>query len=265
MQLRSNRIYHKPIIIKLRPSSGNSVLGEAIVEEITYSDIQSVIHTEEFSEDVNYKMHFEQVSVAHRSLTAKDSRSGKTDRYELDGEQPLNIRPIAPSLPVELNNETRANFQIENVVHTNEMRLWKEKDLALKHLDENLKATPAVAPIKADLKTEFEILKSTPYGKSVNNNFSRWQILSIKCQIREHSIFLTGEEDPSLALHDTLQPIHPVTAKFRANQVNDNVNAGVEIKLVDKIKAWQTFLQSRGILRFPTKLASGKNAAFSSV
>ncbi|KHJ34029.1 hypothetical protein EV44_g3422 [Erysiphe necator] len=99
----------------------------------------------------------------------------------------------------------------------------------LKSHFENFK--PAVASIKADQKAEFELLKSTRYGKPVNNYFSGWQILSIKCKTKEYSIFVTGEKDPSLALHDALQPIHPVTAIFRANQVNENANAGIEIRL----------------------------------
>lgn len=164
--------------------------------------------------------------------------------------------------------------------------------MALKHLDESLKSTvgdqfkqhlmgrtteraklkslfeqvkPAVASSQADLKSEYELLKSTPYGKSVYEYFSRWQILGIECQTREHSIFVTGEEDPSIALHDALQPIHPVTAIFRANPVNDNINAGKPVKLVDEIRAWQTFLKSKGILKFPSKSVSAKSAAFFSV
>ncbi|KHJ34873.1 hypothetical protein EV44_g3538 [Erysiphe necator] len=95
---------------------------------------------------------------------------------------------------------------IKNAVYTYEIRLWKERDLALKKLDENLKATVgdqfkqhlmgeitervklkspfenvmlAVASVKADLKAEFELFKSIPYRKPVNDYFSLWQIFSI--------------------------------------------------------------------------------------
>lgn len=61
-----------------------------------------------------------------------------------------------------------------------------------------------MASIKADLKAEFEILKSTLYGMLVNDYFSRWQILSIKCKTKGLSIFVTAEEDSSLALTDAL-------------------------------------------------------------
>ncbi|POS82347.1 hypothetical protein EPUL_006225, partial [Erysiphe pulchra] len=209
---------------------------------------------------------------------------------EVCDEQPILTRPIAPSIPSELNAETRANFQIENAVYTNELRLWKEKDMAFKQLDDYLKASvgeqfkqhlmgktseraklkslfeqvkPTVASIKADLKAEYELLKATPFGKNVNEYFSRWQILCIKCQTNTHSIFVTGEEDPALALHEALQPIHPITAIFRTNKVNDDINAGKVIKLLDEIKAWQSFLDSKGILKFPSKAGVGKNAAFS--
>ena len=37
--------------------------------------------------------------------------------------------------------ETRANLQLKNAVYTNDLRLWKDRDVALKQLDENLKAT----------------------------------------------------------------------------------------------------------------------------
>ncbi|TQS36989.1 hypothetical protein Golomagni_02550, partial [Golovinomyces magnicellulatus] len=205
--------------------------------------------------------------------------------------QPVTQRPVAPSRPRELNNETRANFQVENAIYVNDLRVWKEKHLALKQLDENLKTTvgdhfkqhlmgqtteraklrslfekvkPSVASIKADLKAEYEILKKTPYGKSVTDYFFGWQLLSIKCQTREHCIFTTGEEEPSLALHETLQQIYPVTAIFRTNVVNDSINAGNVIKLADEIKSWQTFLQSKGIVKFPSKIVGDKNAAFSS-
>lgn len=171
------------------------------------------------------------------------------------------------------------------------MRTRREKDRALKHLDETLKATvgdhfkqhlmvkfteraklralfeqakPTSASLKADLKAEYELLKVTPYGKSVSENFSRWQILCGKCQTSNHSILITGEEDPSLALHDALEPIYPVTAIFRTIKVNDDVNSGKEVKLLDEIKAWQTFLNSKAILKFPTKTNTGKNAAFPS-
>ena len=40
-----------------------------------------------------------------------------------------------------LGTENRANFQAENALYTNYLRLWKERDVALKQLDENLKAT----------------------------------------------------------------------------------------------------------------------------
>ncbi|KAI6246190.1 hypothetical protein HI914_05221 [Erysiphe necator] len=284
MLLRSNRIYQTLVNKKSESSSASLNLVETTSEETIYSAIQPISHIEEFFEDDHFKMDFEQASVAQRSSTAirlekwQDWPSWfdqlkiwcqRNDIWddvnpEANGEQPVNNRPTAPSIPIELNNQTRANFQIENAVYTNETRLWKEKDLALKNLDENLKMTvgdqfkqhlmgkiteraklkslfenfkPAVASIKADLKAEFELLKSTPYGKLVNDYFYLWQILSIKCKIKEHSIFVTGEEDPSLALHDALQPIHPITAIFRANQINENINAGIEIRLVDEIKA----------------------------
>ncbi|RKF81369.1 Copia protein [Golovinomyces cichoracearum] len=104
---------------------------------------------------------------------------------------------------------------------------------------------PTVVSIKADLKAEYELLKVLPFGKSVNGYFSRWQILSIKCQTSTHSIFVTGEEDPSLALHQALQPIDPITATFRINKVNDYINAGREIIPSEEIKAWQSFLDSK--------------------
>ncbi|RKF65649.1 hypothetical protein OnM2_004038 [Erysiphe neolycopersici] len=134
---------------------------------------------------------------------------------EAEGEQPLNQRPVAPQLPTTLDNESRANFQNENAVYTNSVRLWKDKDIALKQLDEMIKSTvgnnfkqhlmgkmteraklkslvqqvrPPIASIKADLKAEYEILKATPYGKPVTEYFSRWQILNIKCRAKEHSI-----------------------------------------------------------------------------
>ncbi|KAI1003299.1 hypothetical protein K3495_g4907 [Podosphaera aphanis] len=211
---------------------------------------------------------------------------------EAEGEQPLNQRPVAPQLPTMLDNESRANFQIENAVYTNSLRLWKDKDIALKQLDETIKSTvgnnfkqhlmgkmteraklkslvqqvrPPIASIKADLKAEYEILKATPYGNPVTEYFSPWQILNIKCRAKEHSIFTTGEEDPSLALHEALQPIHPVTSIFRTNMVHDKVNSGIEVSLADEIKSWETFLQSKGIVKFPSKLNNAKNAAFSSV
>ena len=203
--------------------------------------------------------------------------------------QPINKKPVAPKRPQDLNNDTRANFQIENAIYLNDLRDWKEKDLAMKQLDEILKTSigeqfkqnllgkttereklralfeqvkPTVASIKADLKLEYELLKVTPHGRSINEYFSRWQILCMKCQTKEHSIFVTGEEDPSLALHEALKPIHPVTAIFRANQVNDNINAGREVKLSDEIKAWQTFLQSRGIIKFSGNTSGSKNSSF---
>ncbi|KAI6245696.1 hypothetical protein HI914_05903, partial [Erysiphe necator] len=255
MLLRSNRIYQTPVNKKSESSSASLGLVETTSEETINSAIQPISHIEEFIENVHFKMDFKQVSVAQRSSTA--IRLEKWQDWplwfdqlkiwydvnpEANEEQPVNNRPTAPSPPTELS----------------------KNDLALKNLDENLKLTvgdqfkrhlmgkiteraklkshfenfkPAVASIKADQKAEFELLKSTRYGKPVNNYFSGWQILSIKCKTKEYSIFLTGEKDPSLALHDALQPIHPVTAIFRANQVNENANAGIVIRLVDEIKA----------------------------
>ncbi|KAI1002610.1 hypothetical protein K3495_g5591 [Podosphaera aphanis] len=212
---------------------------------------------------------------------------------EVIGDQPENIRPQAPSLPAVLDAETGANFQIQNAVHSNDLRIWREKDLALKQLDETVKTTVGdqfkqhlmgklteraklialyeqvkltAASLKADLKAEYELLKVTPYGKSVSEYFSRWQILCVKCQINKqasnHSIFITGEEDSSLGLHEALQLIHPVTAIFGTNNVNDNVKSGKEVKLLNEIKARQTFLNSKAIVKFPTKTSVGKNAAF---
>ncbi|RKF58215.1 hypothetical protein GcC1_184049 [Golovinomyces cichoracearum] len=170
---------------------------------------------------------------------------------EVYDEQPNLIRPLAPIFPLELNSETRANYQIENAVYTNELRLWKEKDIAFKQLDEYLKSSvgsqykqhlmgkaseraklkslfnqvkPTVASIKADLKAEYELLKLTPFGKSVNGYFSRWHILNIKCQTSTQSIFVTCEEDPSLSLHEGLQQIDPIIATFRINKINDDIN-----------------------------------------
>ena len=170
---------------------------------------------------------------------------------ELAGEQPENKRPKAPSYPSELSNESRANFQIQNAVYTNEIREWKDKEYALRQLDENIKSTvgekfkqhlmnqlteraklkslfenvkPQNSSIKADLKIEYDLLKNTPYGKTVDEYLSRWQMLSMKCQVEEHCIFVTGEEEPSLVLHEALQKIHPITAIFRINMVNDRVN-----------------------------------------
>lgn len=180
--------------------------------------------------------------------------------------QPVNQRPIAPSRPRELNNETRANFQVENAIYVNDLRVWKEKDLALEQLDENLKTTLG-DHFKQHLMgqtTERAKLRSLPpYGRSVNGYFFRWQLLSIKCQTREQSIFTTGEEEPSLVLHETLRPIYSVTALFRTNVVNDSVNAGKVIKLANEINSWQTFLQSKGIVKYPSKIVGDKNAAFS--
>ena len=210
---------------------------------------------------------------------------------ELAGEQPENKRPKAPSYPSELSNESRANFQIQNAVYTNEIREWKDKEYALRQLDENIKSTvgekfkqhlmnqlteraklkslfenvkPQNSSIKADLKIEYDLLKNTPYGKTVDEYLSRWQMLSMKCQVEEHCIFVTGEEEPSLVLHEALQKIHPITAIFRINMVNDRVNEEKKVKLTDEINAWKTFLQSKGITRFPAKGSDGSNNAFSS-
>ncbi|KAI0993034.1 hypothetical protein K3495_g15150 [Podosphaera aphanis] len=97
------------------------------------------------------------------------------------------------------------------------------------------------------------------------SHVGKFYVLSVKQtnkQTSNHSIFVTGEEDPSLALHEALQPIHLVTAIFRTNKVNDNVNYGKEIKLLDEIKPRQTFLNSKATVKFPTKMSTGKNAAF---
>ncbi|KAI6250932.1 hypothetical protein HI914_00162 [Erysiphe necator] len=268
MLLRSNQIYQTPVNKKSESSSASLDLLETTSEETIYSDIQPISHIEKFFEDDHFKMDFEQVSVAQRSSTA--TRLEKWQDWplwfdplkiwcqrndiwddvnsEANEEQPVNNRPTAPSPPIEFNSETRANFQIENanlkVTIGDQFKqhlMGKITERAkLNSLFENVK--PAVASIKANLKAEFELMKSTPYGKPVNDYFSRWQILSIKFKTKEHSIFVTGEEDPSLALHDALQPIHPVTAMFRANQVNENINASIEIRLVDEIKTWQAFL-----------------------
>ncbi|RKF58349.1 hypothetical protein OnM2_068028, partial [Erysiphe neolycopersici] len=125
----------------------------------------------------------------------------------------------------------------------------KSERAKLKSLFEQVK--PTIALIKADLKAEYELLKSTLYGKkNVSEYFTRWQILSIKCQTNTHSFFVTGEEDPSFALHEALQPIHPITAIFRTNKVNDDINAGIKISILEEMKAWQSFLDSKGILKF---------------
>lgn len=49
--------------------------------------------------------------------------------------QPNNVKPTPPCRPIVFDAETRANFQVENALYTNELRLWKEKDQALKQLD----------------------------------------------------------------------------------------------------------------------------------
>ncbi|TQS36017.1 hypothetical protein Golomagni_03545 [Golovinomyces magnicellulatus] len=198
-------------------------------------------------------MDFQPVVVTYKSSTA--TRLGKWQDWgaiddvnpEADGKQPSNKKQIAP----------RANFKVKNDIHTNELRLNEGKDVALKILDENLKITmgdqfrqhlmaktterakmkslfeqmkPVMTSIKADLKSECELLKGTAYGKSING---------------EHPIFVTSEEDSFLALHDALQPIHPVIAIFRVRLVNNHFNAERPVRLVYEIRAWQTFLQSK--------------------
>ncbi|KAI1008008.1 hypothetical protein K3495_g233 [Podosphaera aphanis] len=258
-------------------SRQNDIPSASITEELRSNDRQTCLNIQDFLENTDVMMDFESsVAVTYKSSTA--IRLEKWQDWPLWYDQ-LKIWCQKNEIWDDVNPEADGEQP-------------KEKDVALKHLDESLKSTvgdqfrqhlmgrtteranlkslfeqvkPAGASIKTDLKSEYELLKSTPYGKSVNEYFSRWQILGIKCQTREHSIFVTGEEDPSIALHDALQPIHPVTAIFRANRVNDNINAGKPVKLVDEIRAWQTFLQSKGILKFPSKSASAKSAAFSSV
>ncbi|POS82004.1 hypothetical protein EPUL_005572, partial [Erysiphe pulchra] len=152
---------------------------------------------------------------------------------EVCDEQPILTRPIAPSIPLELNAETRANFQIENALDDylkasvgeqfKQHLIGKTSERAkLKLLFKQVK--PTVASIKADLKAEYELLKAIPFGKNVNEYFSRWQILCIKCQTNTHSIFVTGEEDPALALHEALQPIHSITAIFKAKDIDSRLS-----------------------------------------
>ena len=121
---------------------------------------------------------------------------------------------------------------------------------------------PTIASLKADLKAEYELLKATPYRVTFNKYFCRWRILSLKCQEKEYSIFEIGEEDPSLALHCAIQPIHPITATFRINIVNDKLNSGTKIRLEEEVRAWETYLQSKGIVKFPARTSGVKNAAF---
>lgn len=110
------------------------------------------------------------------------------------------------------------------------------KRVELKPLFEQVKSAEPL--LKAYTKSEYDHLKYTAYGKSLKEYFRRWQILVIECQTKGNRIFATDEEDPPSAIHHTLQPIHPVTAVFRAKLVNSHVNAERPVRLVDEVLAW---------------------------
>ena len=44
--------------------------------------------------------------------------------------------------------------------------------------------------------------------------------------------------------------------------MNDKVNSGTKIRLEEEVIAWETYLQSKGIVKFPAKTSGVKNAAF---
>lgn len=64
---------------------------------------------------------------------------------------------------------------------------------------------------------------------------------------------------------EVLQQAHPETAIFRGKKFHDKISAGKELNVADKLKAWQTFLQTKEILKFPGRFSSGKNVAFPSM
>ncbi|TQS33084.1 hypothetical protein Golomagni_06584 [Golovinomyces magnicellulatus] len=49
---------------------------------------------------------------------------------------------------------------------------------------------------------------------------------------------------------------------IRTSVVNDSINAGKVIRLANEIKSWQMFLQSKGIVKIPSRIVGDKNAAF---
>ena len=72
-------------------------------------------------------------------------------------------------------------------------------------------------PMRQDLLTRYELLKSTPYEKEGQQYFDDWQSLKIDDtgQLLAGKIFLQEDHDPCCKLTMVMKPLYPMKAEMQ--------------------------------------------------